>query len=143
MKGGLISVVYVSSAFRKLSNEEILEILRKSQENNQRREITGMLLYHDGNFMQALEGPEPEVDELMRHLEGDDRHRGLIVLDRRPITERHFPKWSMAFKDLTGIEPSPGDAYSDFFSNNLLDERFRAEPDLAYRLLLHFKQNSR
>jgi hypothetical protein len=64
----LFSTVYVSSATRRLSVAELAEILRVSRADNQRDEITGMLLYKDGNIMQVLEGAEEKVSALIEKL---------------------------------------------------------------------------
>ncbi len=139
----LVSLVYASSSRRKLEDGEILEILRTSQRNNSRRDITGMLLFKDGNFLQVLEGSEAAVTELMETVERDPRHRGLIVLTKKPVTERQFPNWSMAFKDLGALSDQDKAAFSPFLAHSFLDEEFRRRPDRCYKLLLHFKQNIR
>lgn len=139
----LISTVYVSSSVGKLGDSEILEILRTSQSNNQRREITGMLLYKDGNFLQVLEGPHTNVTELMETVERDNRHRGFIVLTKKRINERQFPNWSMAFEDLGALSEEDKAAYSPFLTSSFLDEDFRLKPDRCYKLLMHFKENIR
>ncbi len=142
-ENGLVSTVYVSSSVRKLNDSEILDILRTSQKNNQRRGITGMLLYKDGNFLQVLEGPHAEITDLMETVERDNRHRGFIVLTKKPIKERQFPNWSMAFKDLGALSAEDKAAYSPFLADSFLDEDFRTKPDRSYKLLLHFKENIR
>lgn len=139
----LVSLVYVSSSRRHLDDPEILEILRTSQKNNARRDITGMLLYKEGNFLQVLEGSDTAVAELMETLERDDRHRGLIVLSKKPIHERQFPNWSMAFQNLGTLSDEDKTAFSPFLSGSFLDEDFQQKPDRAYKLLLHFKKNIR
>ena len=48
--------VYVSSAVDLFSDEELLKLLDVSRKNNQALDVTGMLLYKGGNFMQFLEG---------------------------------------------------------------------------------------
>jgi hypothetical protein len=58
----------VSSATRRLSVAELADILRVSRADNQRDEITGMLLYKDGNIMQVLEGAEEKVSALIEKL---------------------------------------------------------------------------
>jgi hypothetical protein len=58
----------VSSATRRLSVAELAEILRVSRADNQRDEITEMLLYKDGNIMQVLEGAEEKVSALIEKL---------------------------------------------------------------------------
>ena len=140
---GLVSAVYVSSSVRKLDDSEILDILRVSQRNNQRRGITGMLLYKDGNFLQVLEGPNSEITELMETVERDNRHRGFIVLTKKPIKDRQFPSWSMAFKDLGALSAEDQASFSPFLADSFLDEDFRSKPDRSYKLLLHFKENIR
>lgn len=49
----LISLVCVSSAVRPLRDEEIVDILRVSRRNNEKLDITGMLLYKAGNFVRS------------------------------------------------------------------------------------------
>ena len=57
----LVSLIYVSSGVRVLTDAEIFEILTQSRRNNERCGITGLLLYRDGNLMQVLEGPGAAV----------------------------------------------------------------------------------
>jgi len=139
----LVSLVYISSGTQDFSPEDIVEILRKSRINNDKRNITGMLLYKDGNFLQVLEGPEDEIARLMQTIEMDSRHRGLIVLTKKPLRERQFPSWSMAYKDLTRLSAEDAEAYSPFLKESLMDEEFRSKPDRCYKLLLHFKEKLR
>jgi Sensors of blue-light using FAD len=140
---GLVSLVYVSSSIQQLTGDEILDILRTARQKNERMDITGMLLYKDGNFMQALEGPRAQIENLMGSIGRDRRHRGLIQLVNKPIPDRQFAKWSMAFTDLDQLSAKDADAYSPFLKGSLLDEEFRNKPELSYRLLLHFKTNLR
>jgi hypothetical protein len=63
-----------------------------------------MLLYSDGNFMQALEGEAAAVEQTFARIMRDERHSGLIELTRFEIAKRQFSEWSMAFRspsDLT------------------------------------------
>lgn len=139
----LVSLVYVSSATREFQSPELLEILRTARKNNQGLDVTGMLLYKDGNFMQVLEGPGNAVTELMCSIERDGRHRGMIVLIKKPIEERQFAKWSMAFKDLNELSPDDKAGHSAFLDGSLLDQDFQTKPDRCYKLMLHFKKNIR
>lgn len=50
----MFSLTYVSSVVEPFSERELGELLPKSRENSRRLDITGMLLYKDGNFMQVL-----------------------------------------------------------------------------------------
>ena len=86
----MITVVYVSSAVLLMSPTDLLDLLRNSRERNHVAQITGMLLYRDGNFMQVLEGEERVVDALQERIRRDPRHRGMICLLRQRLAERAF-----------------------------------------------------
>ncbi len=141
-KGSLISLVYVSSG-RQLSSEEIVEILRVSRANNQRDGITGLLAYKDGNFLQVLEGPEEVINNIVQRIERDSRHSGMIVLSKKPVKERLFGDWSMAFRDLKDMSPEEASAYSPLLEGALLDEKIRTRPEVSYKLLMSFRQSIR
>jgi hypothetical protein len=62
------------------SEEELIQLLETSRQNNAKIGVTGMLLYKDGNFMQLIEGPEEAVRALHAKISIDPRHRGLMTL---------------------------------------------------------------
>ncbi len=49
-------LVYVSSAVVPFTPAALVDLLATSHKNNSKSAVSGMLLYKDGNFMQALEG---------------------------------------------------------------------------------------
>lgn len=69
----MIYLVYVSSAVKLFSSAELQQLLRGARENNSSRDITGMLLYKDGNFMQVLEGEKEPVLALRDRISRDPR----------------------------------------------------------------------
>ena len=139
----LISLTYVSSAVRKFSDEELVALLRTSRSNNERAGISGMLLYKDGDFMQTLEGPEDAVSNVISVIAQDVRHRGIIRLLHRQLTERSFGDWSMAFGNLDRLSPQDSKAFSPFLSGSLLDDSFRQRPENCFKLMTAFKKNVR
>ncbi|MGK0440229.1 MAG: hypothetical protein ACJA0N_000014 [Pseudohongiellaceae bacterium] len=100
----LESVVYVSSATKLLSPQEIAHLLTHARDYNKAHQITGMLIYIGGNFMQYLEGPSDKLDIIYKIILDDHRHKGVIELIRKTITAREFSGWSMAYntKDADG-----------------------------------------
>ena len=90
----MLQLVYISSARNK---PNVADILAASRRNNARG-ITG-LLYADGvRFLQALEGPEDKVLAAFTRIEQDPRHRAVVVLSRRTVSEREFGPWQMAHR---------------------------------------------
>ena len=91
----MLQLLYVSSANRREAPDPA-PILAASRRNNRRDGITGML-YSDGTrFLQALEGPDPKVEEAYARIQADPRHRAIVVLSRRTIEAREFGDWDMA-----------------------------------------------
>lgn len=93
----LQSIVYVSSSARLLSTADLDGLLTKSRARNLTHDITGLLLYCDGNFMQYIEGPAQQLAEVYALICGDRLHHGLIELVNEPIIRREFGAWSMAY----------------------------------------------
>jgi hypothetical protein len=133
------SLTYVSSAVTSFSKDDLAALLNQCARDNKLVGITGMLLYKDGNFMQALEGPEDNVRHVHGKITADSRHRGLITLLQSPIDERQFPNWSMSFRDLTGFKPVGNGAYNEFLNTPLTGEEFSGNPSRAQKLLTMFK----
>ena len=52
----VFQLVYASRAAQPFTDAELVELLTRSRQKNDRLDVTGMLLYHDGSFIQALEG---------------------------------------------------------------------------------------
>ncbi|MFO1413749.1 MAG: BLUF domain-containing protein [Burkholderiales bacterium] len=101
----MLRVVYVSAATILLDADELVSILRVSRANNAQRDITGLLLYRDGDIMQVLEGDAQRVRELIAILERDPRHHRLTVIHEEEATERLFGDWTMGFHDLAAAAP--------------------------------------
>ena len=99
-----------------------------------------MLLYKDGNFMQALEGEEGAVRALYERIRVDPRHGGVITLLEDHSEERQFPDWFMGFRDLKAPEERDAPAYSEFLNTPLTGQEFSDEPTRAQKLLLTFKR---
>ena len=136
----MISLIYVSSAVVPFSPEELRTLLETSRQNNALPGVTGMLLYKDGNFMQAMEGDEATIRQLHRKIRHNPRHDGPITLLEKPIEQRQFSEWSMGFKNLsaTSVHGVPG--YSDFLDVPLTSADFATNPSYAQKLLLTFKE---
>jgi hypothetical protein len=110
----MLSVTYVSAAVHRQKPEILVDILRQSRTNNAAVGITGLLLHVDGNFIQALEGPDGAVLALLRRIEADARHSGMMILIRETLTERRFPNWAMGFHPTEDIPGEDRAALSSF-----------------------------
>lgn len=90
-------VIYLSSATKPLSDEEISLLLTVSRKRNLENNITGLLLYADGNFIQIIEGNEVDVNLLFDKIQKDSRHKNVITVVNEKIKKRSFSDWSMGY----------------------------------------------
>ena len=98
----MLQLVYVSNAVRTFTVAQLRELLGKARATNIGLGITGMLLHQDGAFLQMLEGEAPAVDALFAKIQGDVRHKSIVMLARTEVGGRTFADWSMGFTDVSG-----------------------------------------
>jgi hypothetical protein len=139
----LFRMAYVSGAAVRFNQMMLFDLLEQAGERNVKAGITGMLLYKDGQFMQILEGPESAVKATFDRISRDPRHHGIIVLLKEKADERHFPDWSMAFRDLDLPVNQKVPGYSEFLNTPLNGKEFSEKPTRCEKLLLLFKKNIR
>ncbi|TGE28545.1 BLUF domain-containing protein [Hymenobacter metallicola] len=90
-------ILYRSQTVHPLSARELQELLAYSLRHNAQHQITGLLLYSEGRFVQVLEGPEAEVRALYARIQADIRHRQVITVGEGPAPARRFAEWTMGF----------------------------------------------
>ena len=103
----LHSLVYVSASDRRVTGVDLQVLLEQSRRHNGSNDITGLLLYQAGRFLQFLEGSETAVENLFASIAADERHHDVVLVRRRTQPHRQFPDWTMAYGDvdLTSTDP--------------------------------------
>ncbi len=113
----MITIVYASRATGTWDGPGLAEMLQLSRARNAREQVTGMLLYAYGGFVQQLEGETDGVERIFASIARDPRHTDLRVLSRRSITQRRYGAWAMGAEhpyaesprgSLLRFVPSPG-----------------------------------
>jgi hypothetical protein len=113
-------LVYISTAYKLLNQDELLDILTISRKNNQQRDLTGILLYGEGTFIQVLEGEEEILKQTYKDIEADDRHKNVIKMTEGESEERNFKDWAMGFKAINAAELSKFEGYTNPQSRGFL-----------------------
>lgn len=88
-------LVYESHPTDALTKEQLRDILTKSQYKNIRLNLSGLLIFHAGKFLQLLEGGKKEVDELFDAIRRDPRHTDIKVVLESDCQFRSMPSWVM------------------------------------------------
>lgn len=94
----ILLLAYISDATRDYSESEMEDLLNVCRRNNQKKGITGMLLYAGDKFLQILEGDPATVQELYAKIELDERHKNSVVMDTQLVDKRNFKDWSMGYE---------------------------------------------
>lgn len=134
------AVVYVSTEAMHFRDQDLLRLLEQSRSKNLGLDITGLLLYKDGNFMQLLEGPPDAVRSVMVQIKTDPRHKRVQVMMDEEVPRREFSNWSMGFRKLSETTVADVPAYSDFLNVPLTIEQFGHNPSRSLRFLRVFKE---
>lgn len=124
-------LIYLSSSAGEMSHGKLGSILEASRRNNTAAGVTGLLLYHDGCFFQALEGPQSGVQRIFARIRNDRCHTGAIVLLDSPCAGRAFADWSMGFVGSHQLSSDQRDTLIDL--STLLD----ADARPAYSHVAH------
>ena len=93
----LYSLVYTSTASRPLAKSDLEYILTNARKRNLEEDVTGLLLFTDGKFMQYLEGPKSGVLKIFESIKKSKLHEKIVETSRQPIVAREYGDWSMAF----------------------------------------------
>lgn len=91
----MIRLFYTSTLGTGVDRTEIEQILRVARRNNERDEITGMLILHEQKILQFLEGPEDKVTTCFDRIQQDTRHASVFCMHRLDAAKRAFSNWSM------------------------------------------------
>jgi Sensors of blue-light using FAD len=95
----LISLSYISNAFEEITFLGNLRLLVHASLNNQKHNITGLLIYKNKRFAQVIEGDKVSIERVWSKIQRDTRHKDIQLLTKEPILNRSFSKWSMLFPD--------------------------------------------
>lgn len=137
----MIHLIYISSATEKMSEDALMALLRQSRERNERQDITGMLLFKDGLFLQVLEGQERDVDEIYQSICLDERNAGNYLIERKAIGERNFPDWRMGFENISNRNLGDQEGFSAILNNDLAPEEIAKKKDVVVKLIFSFKNS--
>ncbi len=91
----MIELIYHSVPRQDLQIAQLYSLLEQARTFNSKHDITGVLMFNNSYFLQALEGDAKQVRALAQSIAKDPRHQHFILLGEREITQRTWANWSM------------------------------------------------
>jgi hypothetical protein len=136
----MIQVSYVSRTREPMSADQLLALLLQCRDNNAATGVTGMLLFGNGTFLQAIEGEDAVVDALIGRILKDPRHADIQLLGRKQVDHRQYAEWSMGFERVTDASLQEIEGLRDFGAADFnFDNLLRNEP-VVEKLMDHFRE---
>lgn len=123
--------LYVSKATENIDSKSVNKFLEKAIAYNTKNNITGILLFRAGIFLQLLEGDKQLVEDLLEKIEKDNRHSNITRIFSLEKNERLFPNWSMGYHEISDLDIN---MINEFLSWNKL---ISAAKDLDNNIILH------
>ena len=88
-------LIYISTAIDSIQDSDIDDIVATAHRVNELQSLTGVLLFNGLNFLQLLEGPRSNVDNIYNRILIDKRHVSVTTVLTEPAQMRIFADWRM------------------------------------------------
>ena len=135
-------LIYSSKESECTTELELKQIMEQSEKNNKRQNITGLLIYFHGTFIQMLEGTEKDVLETFGRIENDPRHELIIKLFSGETDKRHFPNWKMALQVVDEETFKKVESYESLSEGDLFLQHM-TDDNMGLKMLRYFYEMSK
>ncbi len=98
------SICYISKEVISSDDLGYSNLFQSLLKFNSKNDITGILLYNEGFFLQVLEGDKNTLHHLMELIQRDTRHQELLIILDKPIQHRIFKHYSTGFSIIENTE---------------------------------------
>ena len=126
LKEDLMHLIAYVSNYSKDSDtieQDLEDITKLAKIENIKRQITGVLFFMQGKFLQIIEGEEDDLRQLLVNIENDARNESIEILIDTKIEKRGFSDWNMDSFNLSNDKEFNRDnlrILSKSFEKNLL-----------------------
>lgn len=127
----IYQTLYLSSAKKNIDSDTIKMIVATAEDHNSKHNITGILLFRGGVFLQLLEGERETVETLFKKIEKDTRHSNIIRIFSIEGHERIYTNWAMGYHEISDLDIK---MVNEFLSWNKL---ITAAKDIDNNIILH------
>jgi hypothetical protein len=136
-------LLYSSAQAYEMETADMVKLLFDARAFNRENGITGLLLYHEGRFMQLIEGDQHEIQRLYRRIAQDSRHRDVILEVNAPADQRLFPQWQMGYADAPEMDGLPALAGAESERDVMAILRVLAREHMSAMRLVQFLRGDR
>lgn len=91
----IASLTYKSVATATPRATDLDKLVTRARQRNRSLDVTGLLLFEDGCFLQTIEGPPRALATLWSSIQRDGRHNHIEVLSEHMVAARLFSDWEL------------------------------------------------
>ena len=91
----LRTLAYTSKAARDVNDADLRALFARAAEYNGKLDVTGLLLFADGVFIQTIEGHSDDVADVLLRIRNDKSHRVESIFVDETVVCRVYPGWAM------------------------------------------------
>ncbi|MDB5012516.1 MAG: hypothetical protein JWQ25_718 [Daejeonella sp.] len=136
------AIIFVSSATENFSSDELLQLLEPMRENRQLNNLSGLVVYAYGNTLSLIEGDKEDVEKEYKLLKSYPAHHDIIKLYDKPIAQRYFENYSLAFKSIGIASLKSIDDFTEGENKEYWDECLSLTDDPIIRIITDFIRNN-
>ncbi len=96
-------VTYISRVSPAVASVDLRHISGLAEIQHRRRDLSGVLAYTGGHFVQVIEGMPRDVDALLALIRADPRHFDMCVLFDDVVPCRRFDRWYSLHVESPGL----------------------------------------
>ncbi len=94
------TIVYISNAVKLFEEKHLEELFYEIRQNNFSKDITGILIYKEGTFIEILEGRDQDICKMFKTIQQDKRHNNITTILDRMNGKRLFTKFRTGLSSL-------------------------------------------
>ncbi len=95
----MLQIVYRSTLTPQCTRDDVQRIRQKSEQNNPRLGLTGLLLIYGRNVVSLVEGEDVIVLDMLERVASDKRHRDLTVMREAAVQGPRFTSWTFSWME--------------------------------------------
>ena len=107
-------LAYMSYAQIEEDGSNLMELVLQSRKNNQRNNITSLLIHGQAMFIQVLEGEKQQLEAVFDKIKQDPRHSHVSVIFTETIPKRRFQHWFLKYLPLNQTRLDRAAGFSEF-----------------------------
>lgn len=138
----LHSVIYVSSAIKNFSSDEILDLLSFFREDRVKKNLTGLVLYANGNALTMIEGEKEVVEKEYELMRAFPAHHDIIKIYDKAIPHLYFENYPLAFKAIGNAALKSIDDFNTDEDKEYWDECLLMDEDPIIKMITDFFKNN-